>query len=62
MVDKQMNGKKKTCYVAMPFGEREGRNFDILYSSIIKPVIEDCGLECLRSDEFPQRGASEKAI
>ncbi len=47
----------RTCYVALPAGMRpdpDGRmlDFEHLYSAILKPVIEDAGLECRRLEEF----------
>ncbi|HEX6184623.1 MAG TPA: tetratricopeptide repeat-containing protein, partial [Pyrinomonadaceae bacterium] len=48
---------RKTCYVAMGFGERvdfaTGRklNLDETYEHIIKPAVEEAGLECVRADE-----------
>lgn len=47
----------RTCYVALPSGVRrdaEGRmlDFEYLYSQVLKPTIEDTGLECRRLEEF----------
>lgn len=47
----------KTCYVALPAGVRpdpQGRmlDFEYLYSKVLKPAIEDAGLECRRLEEF----------
>jgi hypothetical protein len=47
----------KTCFVIMGFGKktdyRQGKEFDLdrTYGYIIRPAIEDCGLECVRADE-----------
>jgi hypothetical protein len=47
----------RTCYVALPSGVRrdaEGRmlDFEYLYSRVLKPTIDDAGLECRRLEEF----------
>lgn len=47
----------RTCYVALPWGVRldqEGRrlDFEYLYSKVLKPAIEDAGLECRRLEDF----------
>jgi hypothetical protein len=54
--------KKKTCFVMMGFGEKvdfqSGRklNLDAAYRSMIKPAVEDAGLECFRADEIVHSG------
>jgi len=60
--DAKMVAKPATCYVAMPFGDREGRNFDAVYAHVVKPVIESLGINCIRSDEFPLVGVSQENI
>jgi len=53
---------KKTCFVVMGFGEKvdfeTGRklNLDASYQNLIKPAIEDAGLECIRADEITHSG------
>ena len=53
---------KKTCFVVMGFGEKvdfeSGRklNLDASYKNLIKPAIEDAGLECIRADEIAHSG------
>ena len=39
---------KKSCFVLMPFRDP----FDQIYSEIIKPCVEENGLECTRADEI----------
>ena len=54
--------KKKTCFVVMGFGPKvdfeTGRtlNLDATYHNLIKPAIEDAGLECWRADEITHSG------
>lgn len=54
--------KKKTCFVVMGFGEKvdfqTGRklNLDASYHNMIKPAVEDAGLECIRADEIVHSG------
>ena len=51
------NGKK-TCFVVMGFGEKTDfqsnpqrtLNLDKTFEYIIKPAVEECGLECIRAD------------
>lgn len=54
---------KKTCFVVMGFGEKRmdfetGRtlNLDASYRNLIKPAIEEAGLECIRADEITHSG------
>lgn len=54
--------KRKVCFVIMGFGIKTdyetGKTFDLdaTYSEIIKPVIEDVGLRCIRADEILHSG------
>jgi hypothetical protein len=53
---------RKTCFVIMGFGKKTdyqtGRvlNLDSSYHSMIKPAVEDAGLECIRADEIVHAG------
>lgn len=53
---------KKKCFVVMGFGEktdyRTSRVLDLnkTYKFIIKPAVQDAGLECVRADEIPHAG------
>jgi hypothetical protein len=57
-----MSTPKKTCFVVMGFGEKvdlaSGRklNLDASYQNLIKPTVEDAGLECVRADEIVHSG------
>ncbi len=44
------------CFVAMPYGEKEGIDFDRLYNEAIRPAIQDVGLTAMRADEDPEAG------
>ncbi len=52
--------QKETCFVIMPFGEKEddGKifDFDRIYKDIIKDAIEDIDMECIRCDEIGEAG------
>lgn len=53
---------KKRCFVVMGFGIKTdlatGRklNLDNAYQNMIKPAVEETGLECVRADEIPHSG------
>ena len=54
-----MNNKKNMDYhvfVAMPFGEKEGINFDKVYSDYIKPALEEVGFDVFRADKEMRAG------
>ena len=60
-----MGRDKKSCFVIMPFGiknDNEGNkvNFNEIYSSIIKPAIQELELACLRCDEISKAGMIHK--
>src|SRR5437899_2012621 len=38
-------------FVAMPFGDKEGIDFNKIYSDLIKPALESVGFEVFRADE-----------
>ncbi len=54
---------KKRCFVVMGFGKKidfaTGRtiNLDYSYNALIKPVVENKGLECIRADEIKYSGS-----
>jgi tetratricopeptide repeat protein len=53
---------KKRCFVVMGFGQKvdfeTGRtlNLDASYYNLIKPAVENAGLECVRADEIAHSG------
>jgi len=55
-------GNKKRCFVVMGFGTKTdyatGRKLDLnkSYRLLIKPVVEEKGLECIRADEIRHAG------
>lgn len=57
-----MPEEKKTCFVVMGFGKKTdfqtGRvlDLDAPYHNMIKPTVEDAGLECVRADEIIHSG------
>src|SRR5215208_481688 len=58
---------KPLCFVLMPFGKKLDAtgntvDFDQVYQQIIKPAIEDAGLECLRADEEMTGGIIHKPM
>lgn len=59
---------KKTCFVVMGFGKktdyRTQRTLDLdkTYRGIIKPAVEQCGLECIRADAIVHSGVIDKPM
>ena len=53
-----MSKQARTCFVVMPFGKKtdfqRNQTFDLdkAYKYVIKPAVEDAGLQCLRADEI----------
>jgi hypothetical protein len=55
-----MSNGQKTCFVIMGFGEKTDfqsnpqrvLNLNKTYDNIIKPVVVDAGLACIRADEI----------
>jgi hypothetical protein len=50
------------CFVLMPFGRKPDANgrvvdFDAVYLEVIRPAVEDAGLEPIRADEETQGGS-----
>ncbi|MBS1808545.1 MAG: DUF4071 domain-containing protein [Acidobacteria bacterium] len=43
-------------FVAMPYGERDGINFDAIYQTLIKPALTEAGFDVFRADEENQSG------
>ena len=44
------------AFVAMPFGTKDGIDFNRVYSELIRPAIEGEGLEVFRADEEQRAG------
>jgi hypothetical protein len=58
---------KPLCFVLMPFGKKTDAtgstvDFDQVYQQVIKPAIENAGLECLRADEEMTGGIIHKPM
>lgn len=59
---------KKSCFVVMGFGEKTDfetqRTLDLdkTYRGIIKPAVEDSGLECIRADDIVHSGVIDKPM
>ena len=59
---------KKRCFVVMGYGERpdlsSGKkiNLDRVYLNIIKPVVTECGYECIRGDEVLDSGLIDESM
>ena len=47
------------AFVAMPYGVKEGIDFNLVYTDLIKPALESAGLEVFRADE--ELGAGDSA-
>lgn len=58
----------KRCFVVMGYGVRNdlssGKqiNLDRVYHEIIKPVVVDCGYECIRGDEVLDSGLIDESM
>ena len=52
----------KTCYVSIPFGVRDGIDFEWTYHEIIAPAVTAAGLICQRGDQFGGAALIQKAI
>lgn len=58
----------KSCFVVMGFGEKTDfesqRTLDLdkTYRGIIKPAVEESGLECIRGDDIVQSGVIDKPM
>jgi tetratricopeptide (TPR) repeat protein len=48
------------CFVAMPFGIKEGIDFNGVYADLIKPALEGAGFEVFRADEETRAGEIRK--
>ena len=59
---------KKTCFLVMGYGKKtdykRGRTIDLdkTYNNILKPLIEELGMECVRSDEIIHSGIIDKPM
>ncbi|MBF0423058.1 MAG: DUF4071 domain-containing protein [Magnetococcales bacterium] len=58
---------KPLCFVLMPFGKKEGIagrpiDYDEIFRQLIRPAIEEAGLEPLRADEEVNGGFIHKAM
>lgn len=59
--------RKPLCFVLMPFGKKSAGgekpvNFDAVYNKLIKPAIEEAGLEPIRADEEQAGGIIHKPM
>lgn len=59
---------KKTCFVIMGYGQKTdyktGRTLDLdkTYNNILKPLIKELGMACIRSDEIIHSGIIDKPM
>ena len=59
---------KKLCFVIMGYGKKtdiySGETYDLdkTYLNIIKPAVEESGLECVRGDEIQESGIIDKSM
>ena len=58
---------RQLCFVLMPFGKKPGMagsliDFDAVYQALIKPAIEEAGMEPLRADEEMKGGMIHKPM
>jgi len=48
------------AFVAMPFGVKEGIDFDRIYTELVRPALEVAGFEAFRADEEMRAGEIRK--
>lgn len=59
---------KKRCFVVMGYGKKTdfktGRTLDLdkVYRYMIKPAVQEAGLECVRGDEIPKSGTIDVSM
>jgi hypothetical protein len=51
-----------SCYLSAPVGTKDGADYDWIYNEIVRPAVEQAGLECRRADEFGAAAHIQKAI
>lgn len=60
--------ENKICFVVMGFGNKTdystGKTYDLdkTYKNIIKPVAEECGYKCVRSDEIKDSSLIDRSM
>src|SRR4051812_3585697 len=59
--------QRPLCFVLMPFGTKPSAggatiDFDVVYRELIRPAVEDAGLEALRADEEMTGGVIHKPM
>lgn len=63
-----MTKRKKLCFVIMGFGKKTdlstGKTLDLdkTYKNIIKPAVEQSGMQCVRADEIQGSGLIDKSM
>jgi tetratricopeptide (TPR) repeat protein len=55
-VSEPSTGPRPLCFVLMPFGTKDDPaggqvHFDAVHEEIIRPAVEDAGMQCVRADE-----------
>jgi len=55
-VSEPSTGLRPLCFVLMPFGTKDDPaggqvHFDAVHEEIIRPAVEDAGMQCVRADE-----------
>ena len=59
---------KKTCFVVMGYGQKvnykTGKTLDLdkTYNNILKPLVEELGMNCIRSDEIIYSGIIDRPM
>ena len=60
-----MSGRKETCFVIMPFGDKKdaGGNvidFNAVYRDVIQKAVEELEIRCVRCDEIEEAGSIDR--
>ncbi len=62
----ELRSSGRRCFVILPYGVSDGPahpvNFDAVYEELIKPVVEDLNLECIRADRVSRSGLIHKEM
>jgi len=62
-----MESARQQCFVLMPFGKKSDQtgtvlDFDLIYTSLVEPAIEEAGLESLRWDDISASGNIGRSV
>jgi tetratricopeptide (TPR) repeat protein len=67
MKNEHANARKPLCFILMPFGKKSGAgnrviDFDVIYNELIRPAVNEAGLQAVRADEELVGGIIQKPM